>query len=858
MNPMEVMMHRMVKLMNCGIWVAALLAVLTCATPSAAMDSEPRAHATIGLVEVDAAAFEPVSADLDRMLAGGGLRVAAKADESILLYATPGGIAALAEHGIDTRLLLEAVGDREIYLVPMLGGIYIESLSGEHRVLSTTEKHYLIEADASATAEIHMLPFKKRLPDPGESGLPLGGTLPAPVRRVQAPLTYAPMIQAMVDSVSESRLYSTLSDLSGETQVLIGGEPYTINTRYSPTEMCKKAGQFILETFQAMGLEAEYDYFNWRTLMKGVYFPVDNQTGWAVGQGMSVLHTDDGGEIWIEQYTGDEGALNDIEMTDNSHGCIVGNNGIALVTEDGGTWQRVYPPTSNDLNNLYFVDDSTAFCCGEGGVILKTVDGGFNWSSVPSGTGQTLHGICFADPVTGWVVGMNGVIRKTENGGASWSSVSSPTGEDLYDVDCVDENACWACGLSGTVIRTEDGDTWEEVGTPVSEALKSVCFVNSLKGYACGKLGTMIKTLDGGATWYDLEFPDNMNLNDLHFVTAGEGWVVGLGALQHTVTGGTEWESRSTGVRAGDVNVVATMPGTTDPEEIYIICGHYDSISQMPETYAPGADDNGTGTVGVIEAARVLKNYSFESTLRFVCFSREEQGLVGSGAYAREARARGDSIVAALNFDMIGYVDSAPEDLDVLYNGISEWLADEYMAAAALYVTDLDIIKKYATYVGSDNSSFWDYNYPSFCGIEDSPLNNPYYHRTTDRISTLDFDFYTDVVQAAVATLAELARVDTTTSSVAGFVQPPAFRVGPNPGRGEITIEMTRSDKAPEAIRVFNVEGRLVASLEPAVDRDLVKATWDGTDLEGSAAGPGIYFVKVAGRSKGAKIVLLK
>ena len=70
---------------------------------------------------------------------------------------------------------------------------------------------------------------------------------------------------------------------------------------------------------------------------------------------------------------------------------------------------------------------------------------------------------------------------------------------------------------------------------------------------------------------------------------------------------------------------------------------------------------------------------------------------------------------------MIGYVDESPEDLNVLYNGISEWLADEYVAAAALYVPGLDIVTTYATYVGSDNSSFWDYDYPSFCGIEDSP-----------------------------------------------------------------------------------------------------------------------------------------
>jgi photosystem II stability/assembly factor-like uncharacterized protein len=855
---MEVEMHRVLKQVGYVNAAIVMLIALSGVAPAVAMDLEPRALDGTLLVEVDAARLEEAPGGLHQLLAHSGVSLAARADEAVFFYSDRGGLEVLESLGVGARLLMEEVGDSEIYLVPITDGIDVEALGERHRILSRTGTHLLIAAEPGTAMEIHLLPFKQRLPDVWQGGLPADGSLSRRVEVGLGPLAYSPVIQDMVNSVSQGRLYSTLSGLSGESQVLIGGDPYTINTRYSPTPMCKKAGQFILETFQAMGLEAEYDYFNWRTLMKAVQFPADDQTGWAVGQQMTVLHTEDGGEVWVEQYYGDEGALNDVFMLDNLRGCIVGNGGIVMVTDDGGTWQRVYPPTSNDLNNLYFVDDSTAYCCGEGGVILKSVDRGFSWASLTSGTGQDLHGISFADPMTGWVVGMNGVIRKTQNGGASWTYVSSPTGVDLYDVTCQDEQTCWACGRSGTIVKTDDGVTWEDASTPVTEDLKSVCFVNDLRGYACGKLGTMIRSLDGGATWNDLGFPANQNLNDVYFISPSEGWVVGLAAVHHTTTGGTEWEDQRNGVQAGDVNVVATIPGTTNPEEIYIICGHYDSISQMPEISAPGADDNGTGTVGVIEAATVLKDYSFESTLRFVCFSREEQGLVGSGAYAREAHERGDSIVGALNFDMIGYVDEVPEDLDLLYNGISEWLADAYVGAAALYVPDLDIIKKYATYVGSDNSSFWDYGYPAFCGIEDSQIQNPYYHRTTDRISTLNFDFYTDVVRGAVATLAELARIDTVTSSVVGVFDGAEFRASPNPGRGNITIEMSPSGGTPEAFRIYSVEGKLVKTLEPAVTEGLVRAAWNGTDASGSPVGPGIYFVKISGRAEGTKVVLLR
>jgi aminopeptidase YwaD len=311
-------------------------------------------------------------------------------------------------------------------------------------------------------------------------------------------------------------------------------------------------------------------------------------------------------------------------------------------------------------------------------------------------------------------------------------------------------------------------------------------------------------------------------------------------------------------VESGDVNVVATLPGTVRQDEIYIICGHYDCISQTPDTYAPGADDNGTGAVSTIEAARVLKDYDFEATLKFVTFSREEQGLVGSGQYVKQAYEQGDSIIAALNFDMIGYEDIDPEDVDILYNSFSGWLADAYEDAAALYVPSLGVDKTSMTHVGSDNSSFWDYGYPSFCGIEDMPLNNPQYHRTTDRVSTIDFDFYTQVVKAGVATLAELAVIDTVTSSITQVFEPAWFRVRPNPGRGEIAIEMAASGKLPGAFEIYDVTGRLVSRIEPSFADGALSAVWRGKDSSGTPVGPGIYYLKAEGRSQATKIVLLK
>jgi hypothetical protein len=212
-----------------------------------------------------------------------------------------------------------------------------------------------------------------------------------------------------------------------------------------------------------------------------------------------------------------------------------------------------------------------------------------------------------------------------------------------------------------------------------------------------------------------------------------------------------------------------------------------------------------------------------------------------------------------IDFDMIGYVDVSPEDIDIIYNGISLWLADAYEAAADLYVPDLLVATKYGPGMsGSDHASFWSYGYSAFCGIEDSNVPNPYYHRTGDRVSTLSFDFYTDVVKAGVATLAELARLDTVSTSVPAIALDPGLKVGPNPARGEISIEMAVGAARAQAVDIYDVAGRLVTSVRPTVENGLAQALWHGDDASGAKVSAGIYFVKVQGHDLAVKIVLVK
>jgi hypothetical protein len=202
-------------------------------------------------------------------------------------------------------------------------------------------------------------------------------------------------------------------------------------------------------------------------------------------------------------------------------------------------------------------------------------------------------------------------------------------------------------------------------------------------------------------------------------------------------------------------NVVATLPGETEPGPVVIIGAHYDSISGSG--VAPGADDNASGTAAVMEAARILSRYHFAHTVRFIAFSAEEYGLWGSEHYALDAYFRGETVLGMLNLDMIAFTDAVPEDLDLITNAASRALADQWAANAQAYAGLECRIYQFFYWGYSDHQPFWDHFYPAVCGIEDEDPANPHYHTSHDTIDTLNFAFMTQVVQSAVATLAEIA-----------------------------------------------------------------------------------------------------
>lgn len=216
-------------------------------------------------------------------------------------------------------------------------------------------------------------------------------------------------------------------------------------------------------------------------------------------------------------------------------------------------------------------------------------------------------------------------------------------------------------------------------------------------------------------------------------------------------------------------NVVGELTGLLYPDSIIFITAHYDATAGSPwspEPVAPGADDNGSGTSCVLECARILSQYNYEKTIRFVTFAGEEQGLYGSEDYVQELMAAGTLVVGSFNYDMIAWSGSDPPPPDMViysdYNPRSLAMADKVAEAITTFVPtaiepDIDISP---TMTGSDHAPFWDVGWPAICGIEEQawgPDFNPYYHSVNDLVVNCDLEYATNCTRAAIAALADYA-----------------------------------------------------------------------------------------------------
>lgn len=291
-------------------------------------------------------------------------------------------------------------------------------------------------------------------------------------------------------------------------------------------------------------------------------------------------------------------------------------------------------------------------------------------------------------------------------------------------------------------------------------------------------------------------------------------------------------------------NILAMKLGSVHPEEIVVLCAHYDAMPPGGLYNAPAADDDGSGCAALLEAARVLHDIPFERTIVFALWDQEEQGKIGSIYYANNMAANDENIVGVVNMDAIAYDGNGDKKARVHARPVanSMAIADTVFAILDRYEIDIDLLLTNPGATYSDHASFWSAGYGAVLMIEEfGGDGNPYYHTPNDRIQHFDVPYFEKMAKLSVASMAALAMpfdpsATVSESGVAG-VELLAY---PNPTTGRTQVRVRVNEGGRERITVMNAVGQEVLLLLDAV----LPPGEQRIDLDLTGLAPGAYTVK--------------
>lgn len=238
---------------------------------------------------------------------------------------------------------------------------------------------------------------------------------------------------------------------------------------------------------------------------------------------------------------------------------------------------------------------------------------------------------------------------------------------------------------------------------------------------------------------------------------------VGNGRLQVSIQ---EFPLFYNGLATTPYNVVATLPGRSQSKDIIVVMAHYDNRAPEPtdgETYAPGANDNGSGIALLVESARLLSAFEWNQTIVFLAAAAEEQGTFGSRHFVQTAFLDGLNIVAAINYDAVGGRSGIPQfarlfAFDLTASPAGE-LARYYEYVAGLYlptfpVQVIDALDREGRW--GDHREFVNAGMPGIRVIE-SVEDPDMVNSRTDTWDRIDYNYLQNVVQMNIAVVANLA-----------------------------------------------------------------------------------------------------
>lgn len=283
-------------------------------------------------------------------------------------------------------------------------------------------------------------------------------------------------------------------------------------------------------------------------------------------------------------------------------------------------------------------------------------------------------------------------------------------------------------------------------------------------------------------------------------------------------------------------NVIAIQRGTRYPDE-YVVCGaHYDSYNNSPghpdSLLAPGADDNASGSSGIIETARLLSQCTFERSIMYCGWAAEEVGLIGSSAFAKDCADRRLDIVGYFNLDMTGYLEEGSDmHVNLMYTTQDSLIANYVFSLSRTYFPEMRIWQDWLAWGDSDYSSFNRNGYAAVHPFEDTHASSPFIHSPNDvlGVSVNNMDQvkrFTELNLGLVATLAGLV------SNGVEDLESDDFVVYPNPVSGTLTVKGVPMRQ----IEVFNTLGQRVLNKTCHEDETL---------LDVSSLAAGVYVLRV-------------
>ncbi|KIP12835.1 hypothetical protein PHLGIDRAFT_97545 [Phlebiopsis gigantea 11061_1 CR5-6] len=220
----------------------------------------------------------------------------------------------------------------------------------------------------------------------------------------------------------------------------------------------------------------------------------------------------------------------------------------------------------------------------------------------------------------------------------------------------------------------------------------------------------------------------------------------------------------------GQNSIITRINGTSDDDRVIIISAHQDSTNMWPFLPAPGADDDGSGSVTILESYRALISSNFRPVrpVEFHWYAAEEGGLLGSQAVAQAYEARSANVYAMSQYDMTAWVKAGTrEEVGV----ITDYTDDRQVVTLTLFLTafnkelvdlylDIPWVETKCGYACSDHASWRKAGYPSVFTIESQFGNsNKNIHSTNDRIDISDefsFSHMLEFSKLAVAFAIEL------------------------------------------------------------------------------------------------------